>query len=384
MPRIKPNIETFAKIKVVGVGGSGSNAIDHMIERRIQGVDFIAINTDAQDLHHSRAPIKIHIGKNLTHGLGAGMNPDVGQAAAEESKEEIQEALKGADMVFIAGGFGGGTCSGAAPAVADIAKDAGALAVAVITRPFSFEGTQRRKIADEAFTRMENHVDTLISIHNDKLLALIDKKTPLLNAFAIVDEVLLQAVQGISDIITLPGIVNVDFADVKAIIGDAGTALLGIGKASGEERALEAAKAAINSPLLDISIEGAKGLLFNVSGGPDLAMYEINDAAKIITESIDKEAKVIFGAVEDPRLKKGEIKITVIATGFGAKSGNSDKESGKSNFNPVIKTVSTVESFFAPKSQNQSQNPENQAKKNEEKKEESDEWDIPAFLRRKK
>ncbi len=316
MAEIKPDIETFAKIKVVGVGGSGNNAISRMIDAKIKGVEFVAINTDAQALHHSKAQEKVHIGKNLTKGLGAGMNPEIGRQAAEENRDEIQEVLKGADMVFVACGLGGGTGSGAAPIVAETAKELGALTVGVVTKPFAFEGSQRRSIAEEALENLKDRVDTLITIPNDKLLSIIDRQTTLVNAFRIVDDVLRQGVQGISDLITKPGIVNVDFADVRAIMEDSGSALMGIGIASGESRAVEAAKAAINSPLLELSIDGAKGVLFNISGSTDLTMLEINEAANIITENIDPNAKVIFGAVTDDQIRKGEIQITVVATGF--------------------------------------------------------------------
>jgi cell division protein FtsZ len=316
MAEIKPDIETFAKIKVVGVGGSGCNAISRMIDSKIKGVEFVAINTDAQCLHHSKASEKVHIGKNLTKGLGAGMNPEIGRQAAEENRDEIQEVLKGSDMVFVTCGLGGGTGTGAAPIVAETAKELGALTVAVVTKPFSFEGSQRKSIAEEGLNNLKDRVDTLITIPNDKLLSIIDRKTTLINAFRIVDDVLRQGVQGISDLITKPGIVNVDFADVRAIMSDSGSALMGIGVASGDNRATEAAKAAINSPLLELSIDGAKGVLFNVSGSSDLTMLEINEAANIITENVDPNAKVIFGAVTDDQIRKGEVHITVIATGF--------------------------------------------------------------------
>lgn len=316
MAEIKPEIETFAKIKVVGVGGGGGNAVSRMIDAKIRGVEFVVINTDAQALHNSKAQEKIHIGKNLSKGLGAGMNPEIGRQAAEENRDEIQEMLKGADMVFVTCGLGGGTGTGAAPIVAETAKEIGALTVGVVTKPFSFEGAQRRAIAEEGLVNMKDRVDALITIPNDKLLSIIDRKTTLVNAFRIVDDVLRQGVQGISDLITKPGIVNVDFADVRAIMEDSGSALMGIGIAAGENRAAEAAKAAINSPLLDLSITGAKGVLFNISGASDLGMLEINEAANIITENIDPNAKVIFGAVSDDQLRKGEIQITVVATGF--------------------------------------------------------------------
>ncbi|MEK7631889.1 MAG: cell division protein FtsZ [Patescibacteria group bacterium] len=313
---IKPDIETFAKIKVVGVGGSGGSAVDRMINAKIRGVEFIAINTDAQALHHSKATTKIHIGKTVTRGLGAGMDPDLGRKAAEESQDDIHEALKGADMVFITCGLGGGTGTGASPVVADIAKDVGALTVAVVTKPFAFEGAQRKALADQGHAELGDRVDTLITIPNDRLLQIIDKKTSLLDAFGTVDEVLRQGVQGISELITIPGLINVDFADVKSIMENAGSALMGIGKATGDNRAVDAAKAAIDSPLLELSIDGAKGILFTVTGGPDLGMYEVNEAARVITASVDPAAKVIFGAVIDEALK-GEVRITVIATGFG-------------------------------------------------------------------
>jgi cell division protein FtsZ len=394
MAEIKPDIETFAKIKVVGVGGSGNNAISRMIDSKIKGVEFVAINTDAQALHHSRAAEKVHIGKNLTKGLGAGMNPEIGRQAAEENRDEIQEVLKGSDMVFVTCGLGGGTGSGAAPIVAETAKELGALTVGVVTKPFAFEGAQRKAIAEEALENLKDRVDTLITIPNDKLLSIIDRKTSLINAFKIVDDVLRQGVQGISDLITKPGIVNVDFADVRAIMQDSGSALMGIGVASGDNRAVEAAKAAINSPLLELSIDGAKGVLFNVSGSSDLTMLEINEAANIITENIDPNAKVIFGAVTDDQIRKGEIQITVVATGFDVL---------KNNESPLISRV-TTKSFSAtasPKEEEPREKVTFPVRKTEsnliieekmqpkpvnskmEAKEEEDELEIPAFIRRK-
>jgi len=324
---IKPELETFAKIKVIGVGGSGGSAINRMIRAKIRGVEFVAINTDAQALNTNGASKKVHIGSQTTRGLGAGMDPEKGAQAAEENEEDIRKVLEGTDMVFITCGLGGGTGSGAAPIVADIAKDIGALTVAVVTKPFSFEGAQRRSIAERGLENLIDKVDTIITIPNDRLLQVIDKKTSLLDAFAIVDEVLKQGVQGISEIITIPGLVNVDFADVKAIMKDAGSALMGIGRSSGENRAVEAARAAIDSPLLELSIKGAKGVLFTVTGGSDLSMHEVNEAAEVITSSIDGNAKVIFGAVVDENLGD-EIKITVIATGFTSqvRSGEAEKE----------------------------------------------------------
>ncbi|MDP2910189.1 MAG: cell division protein FtsZ [bacterium] len=303
-------------IKVVGVGGSGNNAVSRMMKYKIKGVELIAINADAQDLQKARAHRKLRIGRNLTKGLGAGMNPEVGRQAAEEQKEEIEQILRDADMLFIAGGLGGGTCSGASPVVAEIAKNLGALTLAVVTTPFSFEGANRMEIAQNSLKKLKPRVDTLISISNNKLLSILEPQTTVLNAFWFCDDILRQAVQGISDLIVLPGIINIDFADIKAIMKDSGSALFGIGRAKGIERAKEAARKALNSPLLDISSKGAKGVLFNVSGGKDISLSEIDEAAKVITEEVSSEAKVIFGAIQDEKLNKGEIKITVIATGF--------------------------------------------------------------------
>lgn len=317
MPQVKTEVETFARIKAIGVGGSGKNAINHMVNAKVKGIDFISINTDAQDLHHSLAKRKIHIGKNLTRGLGAGMNPEVGKRAAEETKEEIQEALKNSDMVFVAGGLGGGTCTGAGPVVARIAKEMGALTVAVVTKPFAFEGPQRMRLAEQGLDELSKAVDALVVIPNDKILAAVTKDTLAKNAFAMCDEVLKQAVEGISDLITTPGVVgNIDFADIRAVLENAGSALMGVGVASGENRAQEAAKAAISSPLIDVSIHGAKGVLFSIAGGDDLTMWEIQEAAKVITDSVDPNAKIIFGTVRDEHLKKNEIRITVIAANF--------------------------------------------------------------------
>lgn len=315
MPEVKPEIETFAKIKVVGVGGSGSSALNRMIRSKIRGVEFIGMNTDLQALHYCLAPAKLQLGKTVTKGLGAGMDPEMGRRSAEESQNEIRDLLKGADMVFITCGLGGGTGSGAAPIVAEIARDLGALTVGVVTKPFSFEGAQRKEISERSHDELVDKVDTIITIPNDRVLQIIDKKTSLLDAFETVDDVLRQGVQGISELITVPGLINVDFADVKAIMSHAGSALMGIGRAAGENRAVEAAKAAIASPLLDVSIDGAKGVLFTIAGGTSLAMYEVNEAAKLITANADPSAKVIFGAVLDEGLKD-ELKITVIATGF--------------------------------------------------------------------
>ncbi len=330
MPQIKPEVEAFARIKVIGCGGSGKNATNHMINSKVKGVEFIAVNTDAQDLHNSLASKKIHIGKNLTRGLGTGMNPELGKRAAEETKEEIQEALKGSDMAFIAYGAGGGTGSGAAPIISRVAKEMGILTVAVVTKPFFFEGIQRMKIAEQSLEELRKCVDALIVIPNDRLLATISRETTAKMAFSMCDDILKQAVEGISDLITMPGIINTDFADIRAVMENAGSALMGIGTAQGENRAIEAAKAAISSPLLELSIAGAKGVLFSIAGGDDLTMFEIQDAAKLITESIDPNAKVIFGTVHDERLKKNEIRITVIASGF------SDISNKKSLFQNIV------------------------------------------------
>lgn len=315
MPQVKPEMETFAKIKVVGVGGSGGAAVGRMMAAKIRGVEFVVMNTDVQALHHSSAPQKLHIGKSITRGLGAGMDPEVGRKAAEESQNEIRDQLKDCDMVFITCGLGGGTGSGASPVVADVARELGALTVAVVTKPFTFEGPQRRDIADNAWDQLAKNVDTIITIPNDRILQVIDKKTTLLDAFGIVDDVLRQGVQGISELITIPGLINVDFADVKTIMRNTGSALMGIGTGTGEDRAADAAKMAISSPLLELSIDGAQGILFSITGGPDLTMNEVSDAAKIITSSAAENAKVIFGATIDESLT-GSMRITVIATGF--------------------------------------------------------------------
>lgn len=318
MAEVKTDIETFSRIKVIGVGGGGGNAISRMIDADLKGVEFVAINTDTQALHHSKAEEKVHIGKSLTKGLGAGMNPEVGRQAAEESREEIQNVLKGADMVFVTCGLGGGTGTGAAPVVAETAKELGILTVAVVTKPFSFEGSRRRAIAEEGLAALKKRVDTIITIQNDKILSIIDKKTSLVNSFRIVDDVLRQGVQGISDIIcnSSSESVNVDFKDVETTMSNSGDALMGIGIATGENRAAEAAKAAVNSPLLDLSIDGAKRVLFNITGSNDITMFEVQEASNVITESVDPDARIIFGTVINEDAPKGEIQITVVATGF--------------------------------------------------------------------
>ena len=316
MPEVKPSeIQTFASIKVVGVGGAGGSAVNRMKDAGLVGVQFIAMNTDAQALHNSRADIKIHLGHNTTNGLGAGANPSVGETAARESIEEIRNALEGADMVFVTIGAGGGTGSGAGHVVAEIARDLGILCVGVATKPFSFEGEKRRTNAEWAIAQLGKQVDTLITIPNDRLLQTIDRRTPLLETFKIADDVLRQGVQGISELITEHGLINLDFADVKAIMSNAGSALMGIGRASGDNRAAEAAQQAIESPLIEVSIDGAKGVLFNVTGGYDMSMSEIQEAAEIITSAVSPDANIIFGATLKPDLED-ELIITVIATGF--------------------------------------------------------------------
>lgn len=325
-----------AKIKVIGVGGSGGNAVNRMIESEVSGVEFWAVNTDAQALAQSRALKRLQVGQKLTRGLGAGGNPAIGQKAAEESRDEIAHALEGADLVFITAGLGGGTGTGGAPVVAEIAKEVGALTVGVVTRPFTFEGRRRISQADDGVAALQSRVDTLIIIPNNKLLSVINEQTPVQEAFRYADDVLRQGVQGISDIITIPGLVNVDFADVRAVMADAGSALLGIGLGSGKSRAREAATGAISSPLLESSIEGAKGVVFNITGGTDLTLHEVNAAAETIYEVVDPNANIIFGAVIDERLQ-GEVKITVIATGFSSEKQQtlpSNRETTPKPFNP--------------------------------------------------
>ncbi len=395
MPQIKPEVESFARIKVIGVGGSGKNTVNHMINSKVRGVDFIAVNTDAQDLHNSLAKKKIHIGKNLTRGLGTGMNPELGRRAIEETKEELQESIKGADMVFIAGGMGGGTASGAAPVVAKTAKESGILTVAVVTKPFFFEGQQRMKIAETSIEELKNAVDALIVIPNDRLLQTVEKNISAKNAFAICDNILKEAVEGISDLITTPGIINIDFADVRSVLEDSGAALMGIGTGAGENRASDAARAAISSPLLEISINGAKGVLFSIAGGDDLTMFEIQDAAKVITESVDPNAKIIFGTVHDDKLKKGEVKITVIASSFPDSQqriatkatslfqnfGDKHEEAQSAHKGKIFNTISPEK--VERKEPEQPKKPTGTAPA--QPVEDDDDWSaVPAFLRRSK
>jgi cell division protein FtsZ len=382
MPQVQPEVETFARIRVVGAGGSGGNVVNHMVESKVRGVDFISVNTDAQDLHQSLAKKKIHIGKNLTRGLGAGMNPEIGKRAAEETKEEIQQVLKGSDMVFVACGMGGGTGTGAAPVIARTAKELGALTVGVVTKPFSFEGAQRMRLAEAGIEELRKEVDALVIIPNDRLLATVSKETTLKSAFAMSDDILKQAVEGISDLITQSGIINVDFADVRAVMENSGSALMGVGVASGENRAQAAANAAVSSPLLEISINGAKGVLFAIAGGEDLGMVEVHEAAKIITESVDPNAKIIFGAIKDDKLKKNEIRVTVIATGFPA-SGISPRGSQLFNFPKEKDEVPLGKIYNAPTIP--IKDPEPAAKPKVEDTKEDDDWGaVPSFLRRPK
>jgi cell division protein FtsZ len=307
--------ESFARIMVIGVGGGGSNAVNRMIEEGLAGIEFIAVNTDAQALLLSNAPTRVRIGDKLTRGLGAGGNPDVGQKAAEESAEDLYEAIKGADMVFIAAGIGGGTGTGAAPVIAQIAKEVGALTIGVVTRPFTFEGGKRAAAAEAGIGGLKEHVDTLIVIPNDRLLQIADKRASLQDAFRMADDVLHQGIQGISELITVPGLINLDFADVRTIMSEGGAALMAVGRATGEDRARAAAEQAISSQLLDITIDGARGILFNVTGGPGLSLFEVNQAAAIIKETAHPDVNLIFGAVIDPDIGD-ELRITVIATGF--------------------------------------------------------------------
>ena len=382
---IKPEIETFAKIKVVGIGGSGGSAINRMITDKIRGVEFIAINTDAQALSSSQARTKVQIGVDTTKGLGAGMDPDIGSRAAEENIDDIEKSLADADMVFITCGLGGGTGTGAAPIIADIAKNQEALTVAVVTRPFNFEGAQRKAIAERGLEELESRVDTIITIPNDRILSIIDRKTSLLDSFKTVDDILHQGIQGISEIITVPGLVNVDFADVKAIMADAGSALMGIGVAAGEDRAKRAAKEAVDSPLLDVSIAGAKGILFTVTGGNDLTMFEVNEIAEIITASADGNAKVIFGTVIDESMKES-IKVMVIATGF------ENFDMSKKEINKGSHSTYTPNQYINKSNQTEeeednaieiSDDEEEDDSLEEDQQETENELDIPAFLRKK-
>lgn len=374
----------IANIKVVGIGGGGGNALSRMRRDFFKGVDFIAIDTDAQDSSYCNAKKKIHIGKNLTRGLGTGMNPELGKQAVEEMRAEIVDVLKGADLVFITAGLGGGTGSGGGPIVAEIAKEVGALTIAVVTKPFTFEGAQRSRVAQDALMKLKGKVDTLIIVPNDRIFDVIDKDTPLVKAFTVVDDVLKDAVLGIADLIAMPGIINVDFADVKAVMQEAGTAMVGIGLASGQERSVKAVKQALSSPLLEVSIEGARGVLFGVAGNKDLKMGEVNDIAKVIAGAIDTNAKVIFGAYHDNRLKTGQIKVTVIATGFNGSGLTTKPLSSESNLFNVLQPIKKEALTEEPKEKKAVSEEKGKKLKSPAAKKSSDTWDIPTFLRKKK
>jgi cell division protein FtsZ len=395
----------LARIKVVGVGGGGGNAISRMRDDFPRGIELIAVNTDIQDLNQCEAKKKVYIGKNLTRGLGTGMNPDLGHQAAEENRSDIAEAIKDADMIFIAAGMGGGTGTGAAPVVADIAKEMGILTIAIVTKPFSFEGGHRARIAEEGLIKLRDRVDTIITIPNDRIFSIINKETSLMKAFEEVDKVLRDSVKGITELILTPGIINIDFADIKSIMRDAGSAIVGIGIASGQNRAMKAASIAVNSPLLEVSIEGAKGILFSISGRNDMKMQEINEIAKTISEHVDPTAKIIFGTYFDRKLNKGQIKITLIATGFSNillketkffpnifnQSGvDENLEIGTNNNHlPFVKEEKSAKSNKEKKedSKKEETTEKKQAVKDNLKKEEDDrekEWEVPAFLRRKR
>ena len=386
MALVKSSLGGFARIKVVGVGGGGSNTINTMIqEEQINGVDFIAVNTDAQDLLRNKSEIKLQIGEQVTKGLGSGADPEIGAAAAEESREKIKEYLVDSDMIFITCGMGGGTGTGGSPIIAEIAQEVGALTVGIVTKPFAFEGTRRMAIAEEGIANLKDKVDTLIVIPNQRLLDVVDRKVTLLNAFKIVDSVLNQGVKGISDIITVPGLINVDFADVKAIMESAGSALMGIGHGTGENRAMMAAKSAISSPLLELSIEGAKGILFNITGGEDLTMTEVDEAAQIIAQTASADANIIFGATINKDLTD-EIQITVIATGFD------DTQARIAHFTkpPTVKPPSGLIGSLPGKKKDEDHEKtiedrqpedEGQSDDNKDQPQEEDDFDIPAFLR---
>jgi cell division protein FtsZ len=404
------SLEGNARIIVVGVGGGGSNAVNRMIQTGVRGVQFVAVNTDAQALARSDAPARIRIGEKLTRGLGAGGNPSIGQKAAEESADVLQDLVRDADMVFVTAGMGGGTGTGAAPVMAQLSQQSGALTVGVVTRPFSFEGARRRHNADQGLTQLGEHVHTLITIPNDRLLQVVDRKTTLEQAFSVADDVLRQGIQGISELITEPGLVNLDFADVKSVMAESGAALMAIGRGTGETRAADAARMAISSPLLDISMEGAKGVLLNVTGGNDLALSEINEAAEIIAQAADREANIIFGAVIDPKMEN-EVKITVIATGFEIPRDGQQRALGRPSYAVRAPTASrfaesTSAPGFAPHSirdRNHSSPPEERGRDHSPDRERSpirvgslggtlpepsleaeDDLDIPPFLRRRR
>ena len=409
MPEIKPTeIETFARIKVVGIGGAGGSAINRMKEAQLKGVEFVAMNTDAQALHNSLADVKIYLGKETTQGLGAGADPNKGELAAEESRDDIRAALEGADMVFITFGAGGGTGSGAGHVVAEVARELDILVVGVTTRPFTFEGIKRKQNADWAIDQLRRQVDTLITIPNDRLLQTIDRRTPLLETFKITDDVLRQGVQGISDLITEHGLINLDFADVKAIMSNAGSALMGIGRASGEKRATEAAKQAIESPLIEVSIDGARGVLFNIAGGYDMSMSEVQEAAELITSAVSPDANIIFGTTLNPELDD-EIIITVVATGFDSMYRDQNNNTSKTHQSDALDSAPDEEDQSKPVTEpvrdldedmvksidleldNYDQDKTKEHEEFQDKTTEGSVWDLsedeldtPAFLRRRK
>ncbi|AMO34728.1 cell division protein FtsZ [Lysinibacillus sp. fkY74-1] len=376
------NVDELAVIKVIGVGGGGNNAVNRMIEHGVQGVDFIAVNTDSQALNLSKAEVRLQIGAKLTRGLGAGANPEVGKKAAEESREQLEEVLRGADMVFVTAGMGGGTGTGAAPVIAQIARELGALTVGVVTRPFTFEGRKRQTQAIGGIGSMKEAVDTLIVIPNDKLLQIVDKSTPMLEAFREADNVLRQGVQGISDLIATPGLINLDFADVKTIMSNKGSALMGIGIATGENRASEAAKKAISSPLLESSIDGAKGVLMNITGGSNLSLFEVQEAADIVASASDEEVNMIFGSVINENLKD-EIIVTVIATGFSEEALQQQRNTTKPSLN--INRQSAPQQQAPIREQRQEVHvQQEQPRQNQQHYAQDDMLEVPAFLRNRK
>ncbi|PYZ93232.1 cell division protein FtsZ [Salipaludibacillus keqinensis] len=384
MLEFEMDMEQLATIKVIGVGGGGSNAVNRMIENGLQGVDFIAVNTDAQALHLSKADHKLQLGGKLTRGLGAGANPEIGKKAAEESRDQLEEQLTGADMVFITAGMGGGTGTGAAPVIAEIAKEAGALTVGVVTRPFTFEGRKRMLQATNGIAALKEKVDTLIVIPNDRLLEIVDKNTPMLEAFREADNVLRQGVQGISDLIAVPGLINLDFADVKTIMSEKGSALMGIGVATGESRAAEAAKKAISSPLLETSVDGAQGVLMNITGGTNLSLFEVHEAAEIVSTASDSEVNMIFGSVINENLKD-EIVVTVIATGFDEMQAEKPATSSRPSLGqPKPSQPSTHSRNEAASSQENQQKPAPTPQQQQPAEEEMDTLDIPTFLRNRR
>lgn len=407
----------LATIKVIGIGGGGGNAVSRMSAQGMRGISFVAVNTDHQDLDHCEVRHKLYIGKNLTKGLGTGMNPELGKQAAEENRSEIAEIIKGADIVFIAAGLGGGTGSGASPVIAEVAKQSGALTIAFVTKPFSFEGSQRQRIADDSLVKLREKVDALIAVPNDRIFSVIEKDTPILKAFEAIDSVLKNSLEGIVDLIMSPGMVNLDFADVRAVVQDAGTAIVGVGVASGQDRALTAVNAALNSPLLEVNPEGARGVLLGISGGKDMRMTEINEAAKIVAQTVDPGAKIIFGAYFDRRLKPNQIKITLVATGFSggvqasslfgtyfqenkpAFFGSHEKGAGSGSAGgagaekraggPItsfeeLKKASATERGAGMSGDEDGSSEESGGKQKEVKEKKDDIWDIPAFLRRRK